>query len=221
MSRSPPPRVTTSIRVRYSRRYRDQWPAPSGCLRGSRCGGNKQPGGGFPFPSPWRRPEDFCIKIHVDRSRGCNPFNTLPEVASMKGNEKLLGTLNSLLSDELTAISQYMVLRKCAQLGYEKLHKYFEKRAVDEMKHAEKLIGRILFLEEHRCQQLGRMSIGADASKQLASDHRARVGCNPGLQSSHQASRRSQRFCYTGRYWKTFSRMRIHISTGSRSCRTR
>jgi len=69
----------------------------------------------------------------------------------MKGNEKLLGTLNSLLSDELTAISQYMVHSEmCANWGYEKLHKHFEKRAIDEMKHAEKLIGRILFLEERR-----------------------------------------------------------------------
>jgi len=91
----------------------------------------------------------------------------------MKGNEKLLGTLNSLLSDELTAISQYMVHSEmCANWGYEKLHKYFEKRAVDEMKHAEKLIGRILFLEGTPIvNKLGRMSIGADASKQLASDH--------------------------------------------------
>jgi len=45
----------------------------------------------------------------------------------MKGNEKLLRTLNSLLSDELTAISQYMVHSEmCANWGYEKLHKYFE-----------------------------------------------------------------------------------------------
>lgn len=91
----------------------------------------------------------------------------------MKGNEKLLKTLNSLLSDELTAISQYMVHSEmCANWGYEKLHKHFEKRAIDEMKHAEKLIGRIIFLEGTPIvNKLGGMSIGADASKQLASDH--------------------------------------------------
>jgi len=96
----------------------------------------------------------------------------------MKGNEKLLGTLNSLLSDELTAIGQYMVHSEmCANWGYEKLHKYFEKRAVDEMKHAEKLIGRILFLEGTPIvNKLGRMSIGSDASKQLASDHALELG---------------------------------------------
>jgi bacterioferritin len=131
--------------------------------------------------------EDFYIKIRVDRSRGLvNPFNTLPEETSMKGNEKLLGTLNSLLSDELTAISQYMVHSEmCANWGYEKLHKHFEKRAIDEMKHAEKLIGRILFLEGTPIvNKLGRMSIGADASKQLASDHALELGA---IQAYNQA----------------------------------
>jgi bacterioferritin len=125
--------------------------------------------------------------IRVDRPRGLvNPFNTPPEETSMKGNEKLLGTLNSLLSDELTAISQYMVHSEmCANWGYEKLHKHFEKRAIDEMKHAEKLIGRILFLEGTPIvNKLGRMSIGADASKQLASDHALEMGA---IQAYNQA----------------------------------
>ena len=66
----------------------------------------------------------------------------------MKGNEKIIDKLNDLLADELTAINQYMVHSEmCANWGYEKLHKADEKRAIDEMKHAEKLIGRILFLE--------------------------------------------------------------------------
>jgi len=96
----------------------------------------------------------------------------------MKGNEKLLKALNSLLSDELTAINQYMVHSEMsANWGYEKLHKHFEKRAIDEMKHAEKLIGRILFLEGiPTVNKLGQMSIGADASKQLASDHALELG---------------------------------------------
>jgi bacterioferritin len=67
----------------------------------------------------------------------------------MKGNEKILETLNILLADELTAINQYMVHSEmCANWGYEKPHDAIEKRAIVEMKHAEKLIGRILFLEE-------------------------------------------------------------------------
>jgi bacterioferritin len=66
----------------------------------------------------------------------------------MKGNEKVVALLNKFLADELGAISQYMVHSEmAANWGYEKLHKSIEKRAVDEMKHAERLIGRILFLE--------------------------------------------------------------------------
>ncbi|HEX7539052.1 MAG TPA: ferritin-like domain-containing protein, partial [Syntrophales bacterium] len=64
----------------------------------------------------------------------------------MKGNPKLIATLNDLLADELTAINQYMVHSEMAHnWGYEKLHQHFEKQAIDEMKHAESLIGRILF----------------------------------------------------------------------------
>ncbi|MFA5628687.1 MAG: bacterioferritin [Dehalococcoidales bacterium] len=65
----------------------------------------------------------------------------------MKGDPKLVETLNSLLADELTAINQYIVhAEMCEDWGYGKLHEKLEKRAIDEMKHAEKLIGRILFL---------------------------------------------------------------------------
>ncbi len=93
----------------------------------------------------------------------------------MKGNKKLLDTLNSLLADELTAINQYMVHSEmCDDWGYEKLHERFEKRAIEEMKHAEKLIGRILFLEGTPIvTNLGKINIGADVPKQLANDHTA------------------------------------------------
>ena len=91
----------------------------------------------------------------------------------MKGNEKLIGTLNSLLADELTAINQYMVHGEmCGNWGYEKLHKSVEKRAFAEMKHAEKLIVRILFLEGTPIvSNLRTMRIGADIPKQLNNDH--------------------------------------------------
>ena len=66
----------------------------------------------------------------------------------MKGNAKLIESLNALLADELTAVNQYMVHAGMAEnWGYAKLHEHFEKRAIDEMKHAEKHIGRLLFLE--------------------------------------------------------------------------
>jgi bacterioferritin len=93
----------------------------------------------------------------------------------VKGNKKLIETLNSLLSDELTAISQYMVHSEMsANWGYQKLHEHFEKRAIDEMKHAEKLIARILFLEGVPVvSSLKKMHIGAEIPKQLESDHAA------------------------------------------------
>jgi bacterioferritin len=96
----------------------------------------------------------------------------------MKGNQELIETLNSLLADELSAINQYMVHSEMsASWGYEKLHKHFEKRAIDEMKHAEKLIGRILFLEGLPIVTiLHSIKIGSDASKQLANDHFAEAG---------------------------------------------
>jgi bacterioferritin len=66
----------------------------------------------------------------------------------MKGDDKLIKTLNDLLADELTAISQLMVHSEmCDSWGYEKLHKKIEKQAIDEMHHAEWLIQRVLFLE--------------------------------------------------------------------------
>lgn len=96
----------------------------------------------------------------------------------MKGNPRLLKTLNSLLADELTAVNEYMVHSEmCDNWGYEKLHKAFEKRAVDEMKHAEKLIGRILFLEgQPIVSKLGEITIGQDVPKQLANDLALEMG---------------------------------------------
>jgi bacterioferritin len=91
----------------------------------------------------------------------------------MKGNAKLIEVLNQLLADELTAVNQYMVHSEmCEDWGYSKLHELFEKRAIDEMKHAEKLIGRILFLEGIPIvTNLRKIHIGAQVQEQLTNDH--------------------------------------------------
>ena len=96
----------------------------------------------------------------------------------MKGNEKILDKLNDLLADELTAINQYMVHSEmCADWGYERLHKAIEKRAIDEMKHAEKLIGRILFLEGRPIvSDLKKIHIGAEVEAQIKNDWDAENG---------------------------------------------
>ena len=93
----------------------------------------------------------------------------------MKGNEKVIERLNARLADELTAISQYMVhAEMCEDWGYEKLHGAVEERAITEMKHAEKLIARILFLEGLPIvSELNQMHIGADVEAQLKSDWQA------------------------------------------------
>lgn len=90
----------------------------------------------------------------------------------MKGHEKVLELLNARLSEELTAINQYMVHSEmCANWGYERLHQAVEKRAIQEMKHAEKLIARILFLEgTPNVSQLQKMFIGSDVPAQLKND---------------------------------------------------
>ncbi len=95
----------------------------------------------------------------------------------MKANQKLIDTLNSLLADELTAINQYIVhAEMCEDWGYGKLHDIAEKRAIDEMKHAEKLIGRILFLEGIPIvSDLRKMHIGADVPKQVENDRLSEV----------------------------------------------
>ncbi|NTU91729.1 MAG: bacterioferritin [Chlorobiaceae bacterium] len=93
----------------------------------------------------------------------------------MKGNQRIIDKLNDLLSDELTAINQYMVHSEmCDNWGYEKLHKADEKRAIDEMRHAEKLIARILFLEGTPIvSKLNKIKIGAAVEAQHNNDHDA------------------------------------------------
>ena len=90
----------------------------------------------------------------------------------MKGNEKIIAKLNALLADELTAINQYMVHSEmCANWGYDKLHGAIEERAITEMKHAEKLIGRIIFLEgAPTVSVLNKITIGAQVEPQIEND---------------------------------------------------
>jgi len=96
----------------------------------------------------------------------------------MKGNDKIIERLNFLLADELTAINQYIVHSEmCANWGYGKLHEVLEKRAIDEMKHAEKHIARILFLEGRPIvSNLNKINIGLDVEAQHKNDWAAEEG---------------------------------------------
>jgi len=93
----------------------------------------------------------------------------------MQGNEKVIERLNARLADELTAVNQYMVhAEMCDNWGYEHLHEAIQKRAIDEMKHAERLIGRILFLEgKPTVSKLNKINIGPDVEKMHKSDWKA------------------------------------------------
>lgn len=93
----------------------------------------------------------------------------------MKGDTRILDRLNDLLSDELTATNQYMVHSEmCDNWKYERLHKAVEGRAITEMKHAEKLIARVLFLEgKPIVSNLKKINIGENVEEQFKNDLQA------------------------------------------------
>ncbi|MDR2870775.1 MAG: bacterioferritin [Deferribacteraceae bacterium] len=93
----------------------------------------------------------------------------------MKGDSKLIDALNGLLADELTAINQYMVhAEMCEDWGYGRLAGTIKKRAIVEMKHAEKLIERVLFLEgQPVVSVLNKITIGKNVQEMVKNDHKA------------------------------------------------
>jgi len=95
----------------------------------------------------------------------------------MKGKPEIIEKLNFLLADELTAVNQYFVhAEECGDWGYEVLHESIEKRSIGEMKHAEKLISRILFLEGTPVvDKLNKMHIADSVPVMLENDKNAEV----------------------------------------------
>jgi bacterioferritin len=90
----------------------------------------------------------------------------------MKGDAEVVGLLNEALSEELTAINQYFLHTEiCENWGYKKLSSFFKKNSIDEMKHAEALIERILFLEgEPNMSKYGKLQIGRTVPDMVAND---------------------------------------------------
>lgn len=95
----------------------------------------------------------------------------------MQGNKEIIEILNLRLAEELTAINQYIVhAEMCANWGYAKLHDAIEKRAIHEMKHAEKIIERILYLEgKPTVSKLNQIDIGKDVEAQFKSDYQSEL----------------------------------------------
>lgn len=90
----------------------------------------------------------------------------------MKGNSKLIEMLNEVLTGELTGINQYFVHAKmCENWGYKRLYEKIRKESLEEMKHADELIERILYLEGiPNVQRLGKVRVGETVPEQLKVD---------------------------------------------------
>ena len=90
----------------------------------------------------------------------------------MRGNEQVITALNEVLTAELTAINQYFVhARMCENWGYQRLWKQIRAESIGEMKHADALIERILYLEGvPNVQRLGKVNVGQTVPEQLRLD---------------------------------------------------
>jgi len=89
----------------------------------------------------------------------------------MKGNPEVLSELNKALREELTAINQYFLhAEMCENWGYHKLSEYIKKQSIGEMKHAEALMERILFLDGTPSMMPMELNIGVTVKGMLESD---------------------------------------------------
>jgi bacterioferritin len=90
----------------------------------------------------------------------------------MKGNDEVLTLLNNLLTNELTAINQYFIHAKmCQNWGFERLAHKVRDESIDEMRHADQVISRILFLEGvPNLQRLNKLHVGETVKEQLEGD---------------------------------------------------
>ncbi|HEY6489999.1 MAG: bacterioferritin [Terracidiphilus sp.] len=95
----------------------------------------------------------------------------------MKGNAKVIEQLNRALRDELTAVNQYFLHSEMAEnWGYEKYSKSIKKQSIDEMKHAESLMERILFLDGTPSMEPLALSIGKSVREMIEADLKLELG---------------------------------------------
>ena len=95
----------------------------------------------------------------------------------MKGNPKVIEKLNQALREELTAINQYFLHAEMAEnWGYDKFANFVKKQSIDEMKHAEVLMERILFLDATPSMEPLSLSIGKNVREMIESDLKLELG---------------------------------------------
>ena len=110
----------------------------------------------------------------------------------MRGNAKVIEHLNEALREELTAINQYFLhAEMCHNWGYHGLGDYIKKQSIDEMKHAEELIERILFLDATPSMEYLALKVGSNVKEQLEADLALEVNAvamyNKAIQASREA----------------------------------
>src|SRR5262245_57017131 len=109
----------------------------------------------------------------------------------MKGNSDVLELLNQLLTNELTAINQYFIHAKmCENWGFDRLAHKIREESIDEMKHADQVISRILFLEGvPNMQRYHKLHVGETVKEQLESDLQLEYAAIAFLNQGVQAAR--------------------------------
>jgi bacterioferritin len=111
----------------------------------------------------------------------------------MKGDARVVGHLNKALKEELTAINQYFVhAEMCHNWGYHRIGSQIRKQSIDEMRHAEALVERILFLDSTPSMEPAPLNIGQDVRKQFENDLALEIGAVASYNEAIAAAREAR-----------------------------